>query len=819
MMRSARTPIFVILLVSCALAVNSDATPPATEEPNGISVGEPKVFDNRTLTIMLESLSQAFQSIQTQFIDQKAVAAALANVQGFNTSEINRSATLGTAGTPSVTSTADAKTGNAVAASGQALPNSTDLTSVTTKAASTTTPPALDSTIPAFTGFTPTYGQSSADVLSDQVNLSYQIFNLRMILERSLSDRLLDQDPRLQAVLGFNVTIDPPRTAVDAVAVVEVTLRATHPGNLSLVALMPQEKTYNAATLSTSSKAFGGTAVVNAVQVGYNERRRGQTFYLYRDNDTVAYERMDPVNNELIFGWMFRPVLGRRSVSPGFRQMFAIVALPWSDMEKPDDASHALSASVRTFWKKYDGATQTSFEERDANRASRFRYVTTFGLGKPEIFENRYRNHRDYSNIPVKTSAEYDRELGPKVDRVSWTPVGAKSAFVSAVGHNFFTGTQLILGDKTYGLADGLVLKSNKALELVTSLDALSQGPAVISGRYGQAVPLVNKSDAEHPLGIELFTAFIGPPVGGTRTVTVKMRSRENNCDGQPIPLTLDSLPRSFRSGEAITPLITVNGSTVPLPYQLSIESGNFVVQGLMPDSLWSNGGNFVKTTWPFLPSNWTTGFLAANPANAYHAVRVDAKSFVLLSSDEKAGFVNDPRGNTLTGDTCWTLLAGGDPIKLNTCVCKGDEKQTTEMSHHAILVTTKGAAPDKVVLFNPTGAEFEVDVPKLAAAQAAAKAAAATKDLTVNQYDSVIIPLTVADASKVASVSANEVKLDFKPASTKSGETKLNVQLTRDLTSSPGNVDLSVLDASGKVSVSRLVITPCAKCKLVGSK
>jgi hypothetical protein len=50
-----------------------------------------------------------------------------------------------------------------------------------------------------------------------------------MILERSLSDRLLpnetgDNKTRLQAVLGFNVTIDPPRTANEAVAVVEITL-------------------------------------------------------------------------------------------------------------------------------------------------------------------------------------------------------------------------------------------------------------------------------------------------------------------------------------------------------------------------------------------------------------------------------------------------------------------------------------------------------------------------------------------------------------------------------------------------------------------
>jgi len=87
--------------------------------------------------------------------------------------------------------------------------------------------------------FTPTFGASAGDLLSDQVNLSHQIFNLRMILERSLSDRLIDNKPRTQAVLGFNVTIDPPKTAVDAVAEVEITLRAdVSPGFRQLLAVV-----------------------------------------------------------------------------------------------------------------------------------------------------------------------------------------------------------------------------------------------------------------------------------------------------------------------------------------------------------------------------------------------------------------------------------------------------------------------------------------------------------------------------------------------------------------------------------------------------
>ena len=48
---------------------------------------------------------------------------------------------------------------------------------------------------------------------------------------------------------------------------------------------MPQEKTYNSATLSTKSNAFGGTTVVNMIPIGAATRRKSQIFYLYGDSN------------------------------------------------------------------------------------------------------------------------------------------------------------------------------------------------------------------------------------------------------------------------------------------------------------------------------------------------------------------------------------------------------------------------------------------------------------------------------------------------------------------------------------------------------
>ena len=91
-------------------------------------------------------------------------------------------------------------------------------------------------------------------------------------------------------MVSFNISIDPPANARDAAAYVEITL-TTSQGPVSLVASMPQEKTYNATSLSSSSNAFSGSAVAKIISVSYNQRKRSQIFFLYRDSDTLALER------------------------------------------------------------------------------------------------------------------------------------------------------------------------------------------------------------------------------------------------------------------------------------------------------------------------------------------------------------------------------------------------------------------------------------------------------------------------------------------------------------------------------------------------
>ena len=776
------------------------------ERPNGISVGRPKVFDNRTLTIMLESLSEALRGMQTQFVNQQALAAAFAYIQGFQSREVVRNLSVSPLPLPGLKQETISTAGN-VTETGTPLPDTSKVTTTSDRAAFSPQAPALDNP-PAFSGFTPTYGENPSDLLSDQVNLTYQIFNLRMLLERSLSDRVLsdsDSQPRRQAVLGFNVTIDPPRKAKDAVAVVEVTLDlgkgATVRDGLSLVSLMPQEKTYNAAALSTKSNAFGGAAVVKMFQVGYSERRRGQVFYLYRDNDTVSYERMNGgKKDQVVFGWMFRPVLGRNSVSPGLRQLFAIVSLP-SDDEQTNKNPQYVHASVRTYWKKYDRDTMTSFDEDEVNRAARVKYALSFNLTKPEIFSDRYVNTAKYNEIDVKSTNKYQANLTPKIQNVRWVPIGPKAALVSITGNNFFSGTQVTMGDKVYAsTSDGLIIKSNQTIDITTTLDALASGPGALIGRYGPAVPLV-AAPGKTLGGIRLGSPSLGPSLSGNHSLEVALLSSTPGAQ-----LKMDDLPKDEITGR-VTPILTVNGNVVPLPYTIvedPIKNPKvLILQALIPNSFVSSGGAVVKVSWPFLSEGWTATSRIYDPAGTYRVLRLDAKKIVVMTNDP-AGFISD------TKDRCWTLLAGTQTIKLpGGELCKADTADVKGLSDSGVVITLEQAAPDKVVLVSPDNRPYSVDVPKVTAAAEPAT----PKPIELKQFDAIWVTIPVKDGTKAEAVEANQIRLKFRkgePEKEGGAIKTIKVHITREITSKPGNIDVTVLDKEGNsIGEARLSISP----------
>ncbi|MCU1250551.1 MAG: hypothetical protein JWQ49_3580 [Edaphobacter sp.] len=126
---------------------------------NGISVGLPKVFDTRTLTLQLEKLKKQLDQQQKQSgtVDLKSVVAALNNLQGLSQQETSTALSVTGSPTPATSLTNTLNTGN-VDTKGNPLPNTTTTQNQTSNASVTPTSPAFDSFATLPTGFNPTFG-------------------------------------------------------------------------------------------------------------------------------------------------------------------------------------------------------------------------------------------------------------------------------------------------------------------------------------------------------------------------------------------------------------------------------------------------------------------------------------------------------------------------------------------------------------------------------------------------------------------------------------------------------------------------------------
>lgn len=504
---------------------------------NGITIGSAKAFDNRSLALRIERLSSSLENLKV--VNQSATE-NLTAIQGQTSSEVTLAASFQAKGAPPQ---AEKKEG---ADRGEEEKPGKTVTATESQR----------------TEEKPTVALTASDILTDQLNLASQILNLETLYERSLSDRLFERSARLQTVLGFQVSITPPSGCENSVAIIEVAVRTKENKKpVSLVALIPQEKTYNSQTVSSSSKSIGGSAVASVLSLGVTGKGESRQLYIHRDSDTVAFERTAPCKpsifedgkDELIFGWEFRPVLGRRAVSAGIRQMLAVIAIPAKEDEQPGEV--ALEIRTRCYWRKFNAKKQTSRRK--------------WSLLPWKIDRSR-KQESDLQELKIANTAMILADLAPTVSSIKWVNSGNGRATVIVEGENFFSGTKVVTGGTVFKeskLATGgtinelekLTLKSDRCLEFETTVNALALGDSVLIGRFGPSIQLAIDKAKRPAETLEIFGVQIEPSryTNATR-IHIDVRALD---DGTPVPLTvkhLQNLPE---------PILFVGTEAVPMPY------------------------------------------------------------------------------------------------------------------------------------------------------------------------------------------------------------------------------------------------------------
>jgi hypothetical protein len=449
---------------------------------NGIVVGQPKVYEDEMLRSMLANTETSLA--QLKFIDQGAIANRIGGVQGAAAEQNAVSISANGPSIPGLQTTSNAPTtssvlktdnlsttGTSTGTAGNTTGTSQDTNNAVTSAGATTqtvasraaanpaTPQLANTGAPAFpTNFT----VGASTTLNEQMQLSFEAANLRLLLDGALDDRYTPAGvARRRATIGFPISIEPNRRDRKAVAEVEVRVSPLlNAGVGSLAAVLPREKTYNVASLTSSSFGLGGGVVTQVFSLGGNFLHSRQTYYLVQDQDTTATQFPGSAT-AAAFGWEFKPVLGRSTVQAGLRQTFAQMTFPVGP-----EVGCLAAVQVITRWRKYDSKTGTlgaAFDEQTGAPA----YV------------------RAYNNLLSGYQLRWE-DLGD----------GTVQVVIGNAISGIPPGTRVLLGNGMLDQSTPGFQLENSAIRFVAAIDALTRARPRLLTRDGAEIEL---RDPDHP--------------------------------------------------------------------------------------------------------------------------------------------------------------------------------------------------------------------------------------------------------------------------------------------------------------------------------
>jgi hypothetical protein len=493
-----------------------------------VVVGPPKIYDDLYLRTLLNSLQAQLASIHA--VDQSTLLSHIGVAQGADTRQMSVAVSGSGPSTPQ-TSTFTLAPGVPAFSypPGYTTPPDTGVTLPTGTAAATT--PGTTSTVNSVTPTAPTptapplssptissLGQSSLDTYNESLQLSAEITNTALLLNGALSDSLqVNGQPKTTVTIGFPVTVDAPAPAdkdkSGAVAEVHVSVcTASTDEPPSIVTLLPQERTYNVASLVSKSFLGSVSAVLGGVlNVGGGFLWSHQRYFLVQQQETVAFldtPAPSPCGGEkaTAFVWQVRPVLGKNFIRPGNSVNFVQISIP--QVVGASATTSIGQACVSVVWRK--PSVMGIFGKKSED------YLDEGKASEQKCYEIEY-----YRTLIDKTTLRV-------------TDIG-QGAVTVKVGGTFLSGTTVRLGN-TYLNPDS-VTATHDTLTFTAPASAIAAaGQVYIVGRDGREIAAVNQLAQLPASGVSITPPLIAPYSDTQSMVsfTFTPPSFPNNGDNSP---------------------------------------------------------------------------------------------------------------------------------------------------------------------------------------------------------------------------------------------------------------------------------------------
>jgi hypothetical protein len=332
------------------------------------------------------------------------------------------------------------------------------------------------------------------------MQLTYEIANLRLLMEGSLSDwqirggRLNMTKPRI--TVGFPITLSPDKRHKNAVAIVEVMVETSPAADVTdkgdppaVTALLPREKTYNVAAITDRSVSIGAGMVTQIAGISGSFLWGRKTYYVVKDQDTVARTFQPESAKQTGFLWEFRPVLGRSFLQSGLKQTFVQLAFP-----SPGAAGPVGTVRIRTYWRKYDQKTGLLKEVvKDSVREGGVEPVSNFEL-KPDL---------------AGVGADSLEDLG-------------NGQMLVTIPGRFLGGTYVRVGSTVFGPGSTGFTSEYRLIRFVAPIADLATKRVVLVSRDGAEMDITVYRDTAKPVSFE--TPAVTPLDETNSLLQIKLR-------------------------------------------------------------------------------------------------------------------------------------------------------------------------------------------------------------------------------------------------------------------------------------------------------
>jgi hypothetical protein len=471
--------------------------------------------------------------------------------------------------------------------------------------------------------------------------------------------------------------------------------------------------------------------------------------------------------------------------------MIVVLGLPCPDRgaETPE-----LSMHVRRYWERYEGKTQTT---------SQTQHFWSHHL--PDELAV------DFTGIEVPSTDAAQESLKPFVSQVKWIPTDTTNGVAIVTGKNFFPGTTVRLGNRTYSTAaDGLIIKSDHELEVTASLGAAAVG-GVVSGRYGQAQPLESRSGVIPSGGFQLGGFRIYPQGNDLDEVIADLLILP---DSNGHVATLQEIETNLNS-----PIVLVNGVPMPIsgtmyltqaPSSPSYVNPPIELNAFVPATAFSKGAP-LTVTFPFAGPRWTASMPYYETTLKVSRLGGDKEARLLISATNPADALCSDWVLQLNEEKEFRLLSDGAPIPADGGLkCVDHKKQVLSLeipakdlkSYHRFLLVNRIQKDPKPPLIGDIPApEPPPPGPSLDENQ----------KLSVSQNDIPVVKLTGKHLDQVTKVLCDKIQLKI----VKQEDKEIVISLPPEVTGKArDNVALQLISDGNDPVIALLTVTAAKKGK-----